>query len=236
MQNTELLPINGIKLPPVAGRIGRELNEGRWYESEMLGYIRSLGVHGNYVDIGANIGNHSVYFATNTVAERVFSFEPIKQPRHTLNRFIELNNLWTKITPIPYACSDHNGEVSVVESVDRAPTGNFQCRKLDDVINVPVALIKIDIEGAEVLALRGATKILSRDRPVMFIEIHDAQHMAEVLSVIGPIGYKPTGRVWNSSPTYEFVARPSDQPSSNLLKWVQRTYYRYLRGWVRSTN
>ncbi len=207
MRKQILLPNKGIQLPPVAGRIGHELNRGRWYESEMLGYIRSLHLRGNYVDIGANIGNHSVFFATNTAADRVFSFEPIEQPRNTLNKFIELNNLWTKITAIPYACSDHNGEVNVVESVERDPTGSFPCRKLDDVVDVPVSLIKIDIEGAEVFALRGATQILSRDKPRMFIEVHDERHMKEVMGVIGPLGYKPTGRVWNASPTYEFAAK-----------------------------
>jgi FkbM family methyltransferase len=202
-----LMPIKDIKLPEVGGRIGRVLLRGRWYEQEMLDYIRGLGIAGNYLDVGANIGNHSVYFATNTAADRVFSFEPVRRARTVLARFVELNSLWTAITPIPYACSDSEGEVEVVESmaVDEVHV-KYQCRRIDDLINLPVSLIKMDIEGAEPFALRGAVRILTEHKPIMFIEIHDDNHMNEVMSIIGPIGYKATGKVWNASPTYEFVA------------------------------
>lgn len=202
-----LMPIANIKLPEVGGRIGGVLLRGRWYEQEMLDYIRGLGVRGNYLDVGANIGNHSVYFATNTDADRVFSFEPTRKARAALNKFIELNGLWTKICTIPYACSDTEGEVEVVESIaSTAEPVKYPCRKIDDVIDVPVSLIKMDIEGAEPYALRGAVRVLRESRPIMFVEVHDDKHMKEIMSVIGPIGYRATGRVWNPSPTYEFVA------------------------------
>ncbi|MDX1117022.1 FkbM family methyltransferase [Sinorhizobium medicae] len=202
-----LLPVKDIKLPEVGGRIGRILLRGRWYEQEMLDYIRGLGLSGNYLDVGANIGNHSVYFATNTAADRVFAFEPVKRARSVLGRFVELNSLWTTITPIPYACSDTEGEVEVVESAAVQEVHlKYQCRRIDDLIHLPVSLIKMDIEGAEPFALRGAVRILTEHKPIMFIEVHDDHHMGEIMSIIEPIGYKATGKVWNASPTYEFVA------------------------------
>ncbi|MCA1368063.1 DNA (cytosine-5-)-methyltransferase [Bradyrhizobium sp. BRP14] len=200
------MPVSDIKLPEVGGRIGRVLLRGRWYEQEMLDYIRSLGLGGNYLDVGANIGNHSVYFATNTDAQRVFSFEPTRRARTALNKFIELNGLWTKISTIPYACSDAEGEIEVVESVaSSAAPVKYPCRRIDDLINVPISLVKMDIEGAEPFALRGAVRVLQESKPVMFIEVHDNKHMDEIMSIIGPIGYKTTGKVWNPSPTYEFA-------------------------------
>lgn len=201
------MPVTDIMLPEIGGRIGRILLRGRWYEQEMLDYIRTLEIGGNYLDIGANIGNHSVYFATNTAADRVLSFEPIRAARKALNKFIELNALWTKVTPIPYACSDHNGEIEVVETLGSAKDPvKYPCRKIDDIINIPVSLLKMDIEGAEPFALRGATRVLMESKPRLFIEIHDDEHMAKIMDVIGPIGYSKTGKVWNHSPTYEFVA------------------------------
>lgn len=206
-QKRMLMPGSDIKLPEVGGRIGRILLRGRWYEQEMLDYIRSLGIPGNYLDVGANIGNHSVYFATNTEADRVFSFEPTRRARAALNKFVELNGLWTKISTIPYACSDFEGEIEVVESVaSTAAPVKYPCRRIDDLINVPISLIKMDIEGAEPFALRGAVRVLQESKPIMFIEVHDDKHMDEIMSIIGPIGYKTTGKVWNPSPTYEFVA------------------------------
>lgn len=204
-----LLPGTDIKIPEAAGgRIGWILSRGRWYEQEMLEYIRSLGISGNYLDVGANIGNHSVFFATNTNADRVFSFEPTRDARGVLNKFIELNNLWQKMSTIPYACSDFNGEVEVVETLGsgKAPI-KYPCRKIDDLITTPVSLIKIDIEGAEPTALRGATRVLNQYRPILFVEAHDDKTKEEIMEIITPIGYKPTGKVWNHSPTYEFVAQ-----------------------------
>ncbi|WP_167363927.1 FkbM family methyltransferase [Rhizobium mongolense] len=202
-----LMPISDIKLPEIGGRIGRILLRGRWYEQEMLDYIRTLGITGNYLDVGANIGNHSVYFAANTEATRVFAFEPTRRARAALNKFIELNSLWTKISTIPYACSDFDGEIEVVESLaSSAVPIKYPCRRIDDLINVPVSLVKMDIEGAEPFALRGAVRVLREFKPIMFIEVHDDNHMNEIMSIIGPIGYEATGNVWNASPTYEFVA------------------------------
>ncbi|PDT50367.1 hypothetical protein CO661_01605 [Sinorhizobium fredii] len=202
-----LMPVSDVKLPEVGGRIGRILLRGRWYEQEMLDYIRSLGIGGNYLDVGANIGNHSVYFAMNTEADRIFSFEPTRRARLALNKFVELNGLWTKISTIPYACSDAEGEIEVVESIaSTAERLKYPCRRIDDLIHVPISLVKMDIEGAEPYALRGAVRVLQESKPVMFIEVHDDNHMSEIMSIIGPIGYKTTGRVWNPSPTYEFIA------------------------------
>ncbi|WP_087000778.1 FkbM family methyltransferase [Rhizobium sullae] len=202
------LPIKDVELPPdIGGRIGRVLLKGRWYEQEMLDYIRGLGLGGVYLDVGANIGNHSVYFACNTKADRVLSFEPTPRARKQLNKFIELNLLYTKIAVVPYACSDAEGEIAVVESLaqDAAPV-KYECKRIDDVVDVPVSVIKMDIEGAEPYALRGAVRVLKESKPIMFIEAHDDRHMKDIMDIIGPIGYKITGKVWNASPTYEFVA------------------------------
>lgn len=203
-----LLPLKDIQLPEVGGRIGRILLRGRWYEQEMLDYIRTLNIPGNYLDVGANIGNHSVYFATNTAADRIFSFEPTRQARNALNKFVQINDLWEKISVIPYACSDENGEIEVVETfASDKPPARYPCRKIDDLIAGPVSLVKMDIEGAEPFALRGAVRVLSESKPLMFIEVHDEAHMNEIMSIIAPIGYKTTGKVWNASPTYEFSAK-----------------------------
>ncbi|AWI57197.1 FkbM family methyltransferase [Sinorhizobium fredii] len=200
------MPIKDVTIPDAAGgRIGGTLRKGRWYEQEMLQYISSLCLRGTYLDIGANIGNHSVYFATNTKAEQVCAFEPSPVAISILNAFIEANKLGSLVEVMPFAASDRDGFVEFVTALGKAPA-RAQSKRLDDCITSPVALIKMDIEGAEPAALRGAVRILRESKPVMFIEIHDDEHMTEIMSIIGPIGYRPTGKVWNPSPTYEFSA------------------------------
>ena len=58
----------------------------------------------------------------------------------------------------------------------------------------------------EAAVLRGASRILSRHRPVVYAEAHDAAAVAEITQALAPHGYRHTGRVFNASPTYEFVA------------------------------
>lgn len=202
------MPGKGIVVPEtVSGRIGGILKKGRWYEQEMLSHISNLRLPGIYLDVGANIGNHTVYFAANTACTRVFSFEPEEYPRKLLREFIDLNDLSLTVDIVPLAVSERPGEVSyftMTGAPEGAKSGNA-CR-LDDIVAEPVALIKLDIEGGEASALRGASAILQRDKPAIFVEIHDDHQMSEVMSAIGPIGYKSTGNVFNASPTYEFRA------------------------------
>lgn len=201
----EKYPSIDIKLPAVAGRIGKTLLSGAWYEQPMLGYIRSLRLRGAYLDVGANIGNHSLYFAANTFAEKVFAFEPTPAALRILRDFVELNNFQSKIEIVPYACADFEGQAEVRESLASSKTPRvYDCIRIDAFINTQVALIKVDVEGSEVRALEGAKELLRRDRPLLFVEAHDTSHLKEISDVIGPLGYKATGRVWNASPTYEF--------------------------------
>jgi len=55
--------------------IGRQIAASGYYEKIMLTFIRDNIERGTYVDAGANIGNHSVYFAKECLC-RVLAFEP----------------------------------------------------------------------------------------------------------------------------------------------------------------
>jgi len=52
--------------------------------------------------------------------------------------------------------------------------------------------IKIDIEGAEALVLRGANATLSQKRPAMIIETHGAEAEAECMLLLAKTGYTPS--------------------------------------------
>ncbi len=63
--------------------------------------------------------------------------------------------------------------------------------RLDDIIkrDAPVALLKIDIEGAEVAALRGARDVLAEDGPLLVFEHCDPAHTLELLGFLVDLGY-----------------------------------------------
>jgi hypothetical protein len=72
--------------------------------------------------------------------------------------------------------------------------------------------MKIDVEGMEEKVLAGAHRILRESKPLLFIEGNTQAEVDRHTAVLAPFGYRPTGRVFNASPTYEFAA--ADSPTA----------------------
>ena len=185
------------------GRIHGALLKGVFYEGTFLEYIRSLGRGGVYVDVGASIGTHSIYFAMLCDAERVYAFEPLQHNFERLTSNLVLNDLMGRVTPLKGALSDHAGEMrlTLAEFSEVVPID-----RLDSVVRDSVSVIKIDVEGMETDVLRGATRILRKDRPHVFAEAATQPELDALRALLQPLGYEPTGRVFNSTPTHEFRA------------------------------
>ena len=77
--------------------IQRHWRRGRFYEAAMLDYIRERYQGGQFLDIGASLGNHSVYFALYCGASEVMAFEPVGVSRDHLHRNLALNSLGGRV-------------------------------------------------------------------------------------------------------------------------------------------
>ncbi len=146
---------------------------------------------GRIFDIGANIGIYSVLAASK--GAEVAAFEPSPRAQKLLKDNIEMNNLKAQITVYPLAVSKEEGKVTFYEGHDRnwsvgrvfrygnrtdTQTVEVDTQTLDrlaEKIGCP-DVIKVDIEGAEWLALQGAAKLLARpDAPVFLMELHPGE-------------------------------------------------------------
>ena len=134
------------------------------------------------LDIGANIGNHSLHFAQHF--DRVIAFEP--HPRTFA--LLSVNAALVKnVLALNCGASSQAGTVSVNESRtnmgassigraggDGGNTVSFALQRLDEVPEViaceRIAFVKIDVEGHEREALEGAAETLRRHRPVVAME------------------------------------------------------------------
>jgi FkbM family methyltransferase len=209
-----------LRFVPCGGRFEHMLRANQWYEAALLDYIEALALPGIYLDIGGYIGTHALFFAAHCPSERVITFEPRSQCHQVLRRNIDANGLGGKVELATVGLADRDQTVTVrLEDHD----ATFACRRLDDLVTGPVGLIKIDIEGMEPQALAGARRILRESRPLVFAEAHSNAHLQAILDVLAPFGYRPTGRVFNDSPTYELaaddspVAPPSRLPARRSL-------------------
>lgn len=162
---------------------------GAYFESELLHKIflefrggllsQVLAQEGSVVvDIGANIGNHTLYFALERHASKVISFEAVEETYRILARNIELNNLQDRTEIYCLGLSDQAGMADIgrryagnIGGTELAVgSGNIKLVALDS-FNLPrVDLIKIDVEGMEPQVLKGAEETIRRCRPYIMTE------------------------------------------------------------------
>lgn len=159
------------------------------YEKELayLGKFISPGMV--VVDGGANCGIYTL-IASELVGPsgRVFSFEPGTESFSALQKNLELNHL-ENVTPFRAALADRDGTARLYHA-GRGPTsfalgrpeqgsGKWEevtTRTLGSVLQEmkadQVGLIKLDVEGAEELALQGAQSVIVRSRPTIIFEMN----------------------------------------------------------------
>ena len=160
-------------------------------------------------DVGANIGYISLIAARlNGPDGRVFAFEPLPANVERLQQNITLNALDNRISVQQAAVVEKGGEVTFFMhysgamgkaegSAGREETYQHSMRvdglTLDDFVfkqrQPKPALIKLDIEGGEGMALAGMPRVLTEVRPVFLIELHGEQAARQVWEKLSASGY-----------------------------------------------
>ena len=177
-----------------------------------------------YLNVGAHLGTHTVWFAMLCRAREVHAFEPVGRFADVVARNVALNGLSGRVTLHRVGLSDKAGRatnrLSAEHQMGFMPDASvtdetFPISRLDDVVGPrKVSVVKLDVEGMEAAVLRGAPRLLAESRPVVYAEAHTEDLLAAIADALGPFGYTATGRVFNASPTHEFTAPQR--------KWWQR--------------
>ncbi|HTA42774.1 MAG TPA: FkbM family methyltransferase [Bryobacteraceae bacterium] len=160
------------------------------YEEHILQHIRDAVVPGTwYFDAGANTGFLSVPILRIFPDVKVLSFEPSPNTKAYLQRTWRASPWQDRWTIVNKAVGDHSGEVEF--SVSDSTLGGYDGLKdtkrvasrgkeivpmttLDEewrTLGRPrVSCIKMDVEGAEMLALNGARELIGANHPWIFLE------------------------------------------------------------------
>ncbi|AID30099.1 FkbM family methyltransferase [Mesorhizobium sp. USDA 4775] len=156
---------------------------GDFYERDTLDLIRDRSTPGKvFVDIGANIGNHSIFMSKFCSPSEVIVFEPnpkaieILKLNVLLNACANINTsylglaLGSKAAQMRVFSPDPNnmGRAQMLDDDD----GNVKCVAGDLLLQQkPVGLLKIDVEGSEFEVLRGMQGTIETWRPNILIEV-----------------------------------------------------------------
>lgn len=147
------------------------------------------------VDIGANVGYFTVLLGGQVGAEgHVFAFEPLPRNATLLQQSIRENSFGGRVTLESAAVGQSAGTVELISPLVSNNWGGAYLRTQDSaipsdheaitvrVINLddyplrrPVRFIKLDAEGAEMMAIRGGTRLLQEDRPTVLAELNPKQ-------------------------------------------------------------
>jgi FkbM family methyltransferase len=196
--------------------IGLCINHYGRYES------RTLSLIGNYLesaipalsrtvalDIGANIGNHSLYFSD--LFEEVLAFEP--NPRTFALLKFNTEHVCSKrnIKCFNFGLSDKNSELffksstsnvggsRIVEDPQSDQDGDtflIKVKRADDSVELfdkKISVIKIDIEGHELAALIGAKNLIEKNKPLILFEQHVSDFSdgrSEVVDYLRGLNYR----------------------------------------------
>ncbi len=185
-----------------------------FYELDVLMKCREIHLPGTaIVDVGANIGNHTLFFA-GVMGASVHAFEPHATSFDLLQLTVAINGLQSNVQLCPAAIGAQDGFAIIADgpATNRgmaacvAGDGQIPMMRLDSVyFGQPVGLIKIDVEGSEPAVLQGAVKLLATWHPDLMIEAADPAAFAAVATFLLDRGYIPRGR-FAATPTYLFSA------------------------------
>lgn len=170
----------------------------------LCGYMRE---DSHFLDIGANIGYHTLYAAASHPNVRCLGFEPHPGVYRQLKRSAD-ENRFTNIKVYPLAVGDVSGmtkfHMQSGDSYNRGMSGidlypglgsdyemiDVEICTLDSLLRdedkASVSVIKIDTQGHEFQVLQGAAEVLRRSRPVVSFELHHnsgykLEHLLELL-------------------------------------------------------
>jgi len=183
--------------------IGREAWLFGYYDRLVLGFLREFvqrlkrthSDHPVFYDIGANIGNHTVFLLD--LFERVYCFEPNPKALEVLNANVAA---FPQVRIFPVGLSNEDAELSfttgsasnlgnahiVAPDEASAATAKISVRNGDRFIGdqdlAPPALIKIDVEGHEAEVIAGLEATIKQHRPAIVLEI-----LARALGKVSPL-------------------------------------------------
>jgi FkbM family methyltransferase len=197
--------------------------QGKFFEADSLAKLKKLvkSKTPRIVEVGANIGNHVVWYARYLGAERIYPVEPNPEALTILNQNIDANGIRPRIDTrgMGYGAGKNTGTFRTqTDNADNLGAtklvadaeGGIETRTLDELMgDETVDFIKIDAEGMELDVLEGAAGLIARDKPVIWVEVLRENMLGFAQTWCKSAGY----RIVDSTPyvhTIDYFAVPKE--------------------------
>lgn len=201
---------NGIELRvDISDYIGHYLYFG-FYDDAIEKLFALCQSNFNVIDIGSNIGWVALNFAKRSSSGTIIGFEPDPFNYSVCTNNVTLNS-FDNLQVLPYGLGESAATVKMevrtpdnrggnrIAPIDAVGSVNVEIKKLDTVEEVlslsKIHLMKLDVEGYELKVLRGASQILQKHKPILFIEIDNdnlsdhGDSANDVILFLSKIGY-----------------------------------------------
>jgi len=184
--------------------IGRSCDlYGEYSEGEVELFRQAVQPGNTVIEVGANIGAHTLFLAQQvTQTGAVVAFEPQRIVFQTLCANMAINSVRNvfafqqavgakpgsvKIPPLDYTKENNYGGLALggYEVGEEVPVV-----RLDDFNFSACNFLKIDVEGMEQAVLEGAKTLISKFRPVMYVENDKQEKSVSLVRYIDSLGYK----------------------------------------------
>ncbi len=204
----------GCKVPRDIAMANLSIVFGR-YEKAVTNTLLSIEQDMKVVyDVGAHVGLTTLILAKRFgIRASIFAFEPSPQNVANLGALVTANGM-SNVKIIQIALSDQcgnakflrlsascMGKLDVVAAEDSPPSpldsfDQVRTQTLDSFVfddgQPPPDLIKIDVEGAEAMVLRGGEAVIAKFHPILLMELHGPKHAADVWDLLQNNGYQWT--------------------------------------------
>jgi FkbM family methyltransferase len=198
------------------------------YELDLSRHVAALADRGGtMIDVGANLGYFSLLWASRRSSNRVVAFEASPRNVELLRQNVAQNGLADQIQIVAKAAGRQAGRLSFdVGPADQTGWGGLAAAATDRTINVdvvrvddvapfePIALLKVDTEGADAWALMGCERLF-RAGLIDEVWFEEFKPRAEALGIApgaGPAFLRSVG----------YLATPTGDPNGEMVEWSAR--------------
>jgi FkbM family methyltransferase len=198
--------------------------EGERHIAEARLILKLLKPGFHVVDVGANIGYYVLLFKKGIGPDgRVVAIEPSPENLPELLLNVERNSLHKNVEIIEAAVGALTGTAGLQRGInsgvisDSSAAYAVRLDTLDNMIRDRVDFIKIDVEGFESFVLKGASRIISECRPILFVEIHPVE--------IKPHGISAVDVVRQLRQFYDNIELYEEPTKSSIFQVTLRRYF-----------